>query len=105
MPANLTIASRIVRNSAILVAQVDDEVVAMNVERGTCYGLNRTGTRIWSLIESPISISDICARLMEEFAVMREECEEDVLAVLGELRAEGLIELNSSPGPSAPDNR
>ena len=36
------------RNQGLLTAEVDGELMAMSVDRGMCYGLNRIGTRISS---------------------------------------------------------
>jgi hypothetical protein len=71
--------------------KVDDEVVALNIERGTCYGMNRMGSRIWNLLEKPIRISDLCATLVAAYRVDADVCEQQVLDLLEELRAEGLI--------------
>jgi hypothetical protein len=72
-------------------AKIDDEVVALSIERGTCYGMNRVGSRIWNLLEKPIRISDLCAMLVAAYRVDPDVCEQQVLDLLEELRAEGLI--------------
>jgi hypothetical protein len=72
-------------------AEIDDEVVALSIEQGTCYGMNRVGSRIWNLLTKPIRISDLCATLLAAYRVEREVCERQVLDLLEELRAEGLI--------------
>ena len=33
---------------AIIDAEIDDEIVALSIEQGTCYGMNRVGSRIWN---------------------------------------------------------
>lgn len=72
--------------------EVNDEIVALSIERGTCYGMNRVGSRIWSLLAKPIRISDLCATLVASYRVDADVCERQVLDLLEELRAEGLIE-------------
>jgi hypothetical protein len=70
---------------------IDDEIVALSVERGSCYGLNRVASRIWSLLAKPIRISDLCTTLITIYKVDPDVCERQVLELLEELRAEGLI--------------
>jgi len=81
-----------VRNDAALVsAEVDGELVGLSVEKGVCYGLNAVGTRIWALLETPRSLGDLCAQLTDAFDVEPERCEREVVALLAELRSEGLV--------------
>ena len=75
----------------VIEAKVDSEVVALNIEKGVCYGLNRVGSHIWSLLAEPIRVCDLCAALVAAYAVDPEVCERQVLDLLEELRAEGLI--------------
>ena len=79
------------RNTGLLEADVDGEVVALNVDTGNCYGLNRVGSRVWQLLAAPVAIDDICAKLLTEYAVDHGTCERQVLELLEELRAEGIV--------------
>jgi hypothetical protein len=88
----LSPASRVVRGDGFIDAEVDGEVVALNIEKGTCYGLNKVGSRIWHLLGKPISIKEICAALISEYDVDAGVCERQVFELLQELRAEGLVQ-------------
>ena len=88
---NLSPDTVVVRNDGLIEAEVGDEIVALNVDKGFCYGLNSVGSRIWKLIAAPIRIGDICARLVAEYKVEPSTCERQILELLEELRAEGLI--------------
>lgn len=92
----LTNDTVIQRVSSIADAAIDDEIVALDVQKGTCYGLNRVGSRIWELLGSPIRICDLCAQLTKEFDVDPATCERQTVDLLEELRAEGLITLNQA---------
>ena len=92
---SLSSDSLIVLNGGLVEAEVDGEVVALSIEHGTCYGLNRVGSRIWKLIEKPIRISELCAALLAEYKVEPDVCEREVLDLLEQLRAEGMISLIS----------
>jgi hypothetical protein len=81
----------VVRNDGLIEAEIENEIVALNIENNTCYGLNPMGSRIWRLLAVPIQINDICAKLLAEYKVGADACERQVLDLLEELRAEGLI--------------
>ena len=77
----------------LVEAEVDGEIVALSIEQGTCYGINRVGSRVWNLLTKPIRIRDLCAVLLAEYRVDPNVCEREVLGLLEELRAEGLIAM------------
>src|SRR5262249_15357990 len=87
----LTCATVVARRDGFIDSEIDDEIVALSIERGTCYGMNRTGTRIWNLLANPIRISELCATLVATYRVDHAVCEAQVLDLLEEFRAEGLI--------------
>jgi hypothetical protein len=72
-------------------AEVDLEVLALSIERGICYGMNGVASRIWNLLAKPIRIDDLCAELLAAYKVEPDVCEREVLELLEDLRAEGLI--------------
>ena len=85
----------VVRNEQLLTTEVDGEVMAMNVARGECYGLDQIGSRIWAMIEQPRQIEDLCAALMEEFEVDAATCRRDVEDLLQTLRNDGLVTVRA----------
>ena len=72
-------------------AEIDDEILALSIEQGTCYGMNLVASRIWNLLAMPIRICDLCAALCATYKVDPDVCERQVLELLEGLRAEGLI--------------
>jgi propanediol dehydratase large subunit len=87
----LAAATVVTRKDGFIEAEIDNEIVALSIENGTCYGLNRTGSRIWNLLAKPIRVGDVCATMVAQYRVDPKVCETDVLDLLEELRAEGLI--------------
>ncbi len=65
----------------------------MNLEKGMYYGLNDIGTRIWSILSTPIAVSDLCERLLEIYDVDAEICRVEVLAFLGQLDEAGVLDV------------
>jgi hypothetical protein len=95
----LNVDSTVTRAAGFVEAEADGEVVALNIDTGTCYGLNKIGSRIWILIGEPARIGDLCAKLTSEYDVDSATCERQVLELLTELLAEGLIELRERHVP------
>jgi hypothetical protein len=87
----LSSATVVAKSDGFIEAEIDNEVVALSIEHGTCYGLNRVGSRIWNLLARPTRIGDLCATLLAEYNVDPNVCERQVLDLLEELRSEGLI--------------
>ena len=77
-------------------ADLSDEVVMLDLESGVYYGLDAVGARIWSLIQEPRAVGDIRDTLLEEYQVEPNRCERELLALLRELAAEGLIEVQDA---------
>lgn len=84
------------RRGELLEAVVDDEIMALHVESGTCFGFNHTASRVWALLESPRNVSELSAVLEAEFDVPPEQCRRELLELLRELEKDGLIELESA---------
>jgi hypothetical protein len=78
-----------------LAAEVNGEVVALNVERGQCYGLNEVASRIWDMLAEPRTIDQLRDALTENYEVDAETCESEVKRLIGELQAEGLVRTSA----------
>ena len=88
-------ADVVVRNADLLTTEVDGEVIALSIENGACYGLNRVGSRIWAMIADPRSVDDICAGLLREFEVEPDTCRREVVDLLETLRGDGLVTVEA----------
>ncbi|MCK1993394.1 lasso peptide biosynthesis PqqD family chaperone [Peribacillus muralis] len=76
-----------------IVSNMDGEIVMLSIDKGNYYNLGVLGGDIWSLIEEPIRIGDLINKLMCEYDVQQQECEEEVISFISDLYAEGLILL------------
>jgi hypothetical protein len=89
----LTPQTRVRRIDDVLDTEIDDQTVMMDIEQGSYFGLNQTGTRIWALLAEPMVIGELCDQLTEQFDVPREQCEQQVVDFLGNLLARGLLQV------------
>ena len=83
-------------NDDLLTTVVDGELIGMSVEQGACYGLNVVATRIWELLGEPRSIDSLCQQLTDEYDVDAGKCLREVLDLVEELRAEGLVNVSAA---------
>ncbi len=73
--------------------ELSGEATILNLKNGIYYGLDRVGSRIWTLLQQARRVQEIRDTLLEEYEVTAERCERDLLALLEQLAAEGLIEI------------
>ena len=66
------------RNAKIVESPIDDEMVMMNIDKGTYFGLDATGVTIWDALEEPLNLIELVNKLTEKFEVTAEQCEEDI---------------------------
>src|ERR1700712_1933979 len=76
------------------------EAVILGADAGQYFGLNKVGARIWELVQEPVRVSAICAAVCAEYQVAEADCERDVIELLSELRAKGLLNVRGEPSAS-----
>ena len=99
----VTQESRVRRTSdAFVDAEIDDELVFMDVEKGQFYGLKETGLAVWRLLGDDgawVTVGALVRTLTEEFEVDEDTCLRDLTVLLEDLSAAGLVELKTdTPG-------
>ena len=82
--------------SADLSPDLSGDVVILHLKDGVYYELNRTGARIWSLIQQPCSLGAILDALLAEYEVDAQQCEADLLALLADMVEHGLVEIEDA---------
>jgi len=75
-----------------LVAHLQDEVVILHAGTKDYFRLNATGQTVWRLIERGLELDEMVAAVVEEYEVSPEAARADVLRLLDELRAAGLVQ-------------
>ncbi len=81
----------VVRAEGQVSSTLSGEEVILNLENGVYYGLDEIGARVWSLIETPHAVAEICDAILDEYEVERERCEADVIALLQDMDKEHLV--------------
>ena len=80
-----------IRNNETITGRLQDELVMMDIDKGKYFSLNPVATRIWDLLEKPLSIDELCNLLMEEYDVEAGQCFSEVESLLAEMKKLGII--------------
>lgn len=89
----------VVERASDVVFQIlagEEGAVLLHIGTGQYHTLNPVATRIWELLESPRTESELSRHLEAEFEASGESLEEDLRTFLQELSVRNLIHLDSS---------
>jgi len=70
-----------------------DESAILNIKNSVYYGVNPVGATVWNLLKEAKTVAEIRDAILDEYEVDEGRCEKDLLALLEEMRSEGLIEV------------
>ena len=84
------------RSPQALHANVGDDVVALHVQNGRCFGMEHVTADVWRYLEQPASLDQICSRLLAEYEVDTQTCRAEVVELLETMQRAGLVETVSS---------
>ena len=87
----MVMAGPLVINESVVSAELDDEVILLNVESGVYFGLDAIGTRIWSALEQGATEQAIYTQLFDEYDVDPDQLRKDISSFLEMLREQGLV--------------
>ena len=73
------------------------ETVLLSMKTARYYGLAEVGAHIWTLVQKPITVAEICQMIVRDYDVAPAQCEVDVARFLEDLATHGLIEVRSGP--------
>ena len=83
---------RVRHGERVLAQTLAGEAVLLDLKSERYFGLDRTGTRVWQLIEEVGDVQQIFAALVAEFDAPADTIASDLRALLGRLVAEGLVQ-------------
>lgn len=82
---------RLAINESVVSAELDEEVILLNVETGVYFGLDAIGTTIWSAIEKGATEDEIFAQLSAEYEVEPNQLRSDLSNFIAALTEQGLV--------------
>jgi hypothetical protein len=78
-------------NPRVISQSIEDETILIHLDTEQVYALNRTASRLWTLLERGYPVDEIRAQLFEEFDVDHEQLMQEIDTLIPELVREGLI--------------
>ena len=81
------------RTSETIFALIDADVVALHVDRGTCFGMENVSADVWQMLEHPVSVGEICSRLLDRYEVGADQCQAEVQRLIDQMVDEGLVRV------------
>ena len=80
-----------IRNSKTISGRLHDELVMMDIDQGKYFSLNPVATRIWDMLEKPLTADELCSLLMDEYEVDEAQCKMEVEGHMEEMVRSGLV--------------
>jgi len=87
----MNLSNKITIPAQVMARQVGEETVILDLASGTYFGLDPVGARIWQLLTEGKTLAEVCAAMLAEYEVSREDIERDVLKLAEDLHAKQLI--------------
>ena len=96
MSATISNRSIVVAAKGQVSSDLAGETSILSIQSGVHYNLDPIGARIWSMMQEPRAVAEIQNTIASEYDVEPERCARDVVVLLEELHAQGLIEVKEN---------
>jgi hypothetical protein len=80
--------------------EVDGEILVLNTDTSVYYRLRMVGAHVWRLLQEPVTLPEICADVVSHYDVAPERCQQDVLALVRQMTAFGLVRVEEGRAPA-----
>ncbi len=102
MPAAPSLTTIVTAAQSQVSSDLAGEKVILGLHDGIYYGLDGVGARVWELLREPRSVGELRDTILAQYDVDSKQCERDLLTLLGDLAARGLIDLRDEAGSPSP---
>lgn len=89
----ISLDTRVSPSPDVVCREVGGELVLLDLESASYFGLNEVGSRMWTLFGELGVLRGVCDTIEREYAVPRARLEEDLLSLVRALRDKGLIAI------------
>ncbi len=72
--------------------RINDDVAILDTNKSLYFRLEGVAVQVWEALDSPSSVAQLRDDIVARFDVPSAECEADILELLGQLKAKGLVE-------------
>lgn len=80
------------RSADLMEADIGDEIVALDAEKGICFGFNDVAANVWRTLDQQRSFDELRDQLLHQYDVDVEQCSDELRELLDGMIEKGLIE-------------
>lgn len=77
----------------VMAREVGEEVVILDLDSGTYFGLDAVGAHVWQLLAGGNTLRQVCDEMLTTYEVPAADLERDVIALVESLAAKGLVRV------------
>lgn len=89
----LTPMSRVARGQRLLTTDAGASVLMLSIDQAVYCGLDDIASDVWHRLDQPMRIDALCDALCADYHGPRDAIDADVIALLTDLRAHGIIDV------------
>lgn len=93
MPGYLDPLARFTPSPKVIAKSIGDEMVILDLNSSTYFGLDPVGVRVWQLMSENRTMSDICETLVAEYDVTHERLQQDIAKLVDDLLKRKLMTI------------
>jgi hypothetical protein len=92
-PAAIKLSDRVRWSERQIAAEVGGQVVLLSLSQSNYCGLDDIASDVWRRIERPVTVASLCRDLELAYEAGPETIARDVLALLEQMREQGVIDV------------
>jgi len=86
----------------VLTTPIGESLMLLDLASGVYFELEGVGSRIWQLLAEQTAPAEVAHQISVEYGVDEASAADDLLDLLNELSASGLLSYDGGPAPSQP---
>jgi hypothetical protein len=88
-------STQLQRKPDLIFGNIDEEVVIFDIDKDSFIHMNSVASRIFELIENPMSLEQLHKQMMSEYEIDADTCEQEVSNTVLDLEQRGLLVSSS----------
>lgn len=93
----LSLDTIVVASGEQVSCALGSESAILNLKNSVYYGMDPVGTCVWNWLQQPRSVKELRNKMLDEYDVDAQRCEQDLFILLEKMHGEGLIQISSKP--------
>lgn len=86
-------ATVVLADKDVFACELGGGQALLDMRSSTYYSINSVGSHVWTLLQSPIALSDIQASVVDAFEVEPERCRADIVTLISQFVDAGLVQV------------